>query len=46
LSDIINSAGWEIWSSSEPNTEDVTFEEVRYHINFLCPLQLYSLGKI
>jgi pectinesterase len=27
LSDIINSAGWEEWSSSEPNTEDVTFEE-------------------
>ncbi|KUJ18180.1 carbohydrate esterase family 8 protein [Mollisia scopiformis] len=27
LSNIINSAGWEEWSSSEPNTEDVTFEE-------------------
>ena len=27
LSDIINSAGWEEWSSSEPNTDDVTFEE-------------------
>lgn len=27
LSDIINSAGWEEWSSSEPNTSDVTFEE-------------------
>lgn len=27
LSDIINSAGWEEWSSSSPNTEDVTFEE-------------------
>ena len=26
LSAIINSAGWEEWSSSEPNTEDVTFE--------------------
>jgi len=27
LSDIINSAGWEIWSTSTPNTADVTFEE-------------------
>jgi len=27
LSAIINSAGWEVWSSSTPNTEDVTFEE-------------------
>lgn len=27
LSGIINSAGWEEWSSSTPNTEDVTFEE-------------------
>jgi pectinesterase len=28
LSDIINSAGWEVWSSSTSNTEDVvTFEE-------------------
>jgi len=27
LSDIINSAGWEEWSASEPNTEDVTFDE-------------------
>jgi pectinesterase len=27
LSDIINSAGWEVWSTSTPNTEDVTFEE-------------------
>ncbi|ROV98015.1 hypothetical protein VMCG_07003 [Cytospora schulzeri] len=27
LSDIINSAGWEEWSSSEPNTDYVTFEE-------------------
>lgn len=27
LSDIINSAGWEEWSTSEANTEDVTFEE-------------------
>ncbi|KUI63707.1 Pectinesterase [Cytospora mali] len=27
LSSIINSAGWEVWSSSESNTEDVTFEE-------------------
>lgn len=26
LSDIINSAGWEEWSTSEANTEDVTFE--------------------
>ena len=26
LSAIINSAGWEEWSSSTPNTEDVTFE--------------------
>lgn len=27
LGAIINSAGWEEWSSSDPNTEDVTFEE-------------------
>lgn len=27
LSNIINSAGWEVWSSSEPNTGDVTFQE-------------------
>lgn len=27
LSDIIASAGWEEWSSSEPLTDDVTFEE-------------------
>ncbi|KAJ3997148.1 putative pectin methylesterase, partial [Lentinula boryana] len=27
LGSIINSAGWEVWSSSEPNTEDVTFVE-------------------
>ncbi|CAK7233140.1 hypothetical protein SEUCBS140593_008502 [Sporothrix eucalyptigena] len=27
LSDIINPAGWTEWSTSEPNTEDVTFEE-------------------
>jgi len=27
LSDIINSAGWEIWSTATPNTEDVTFAE-------------------
>jgi len=27
LGAIINSAGWEEWSTSTPNTEDVTFEE-------------------
>jgi len=27
LSSIINSAGWEIWSSATPNTGDVTFAE-------------------
>ncbi|KAF8824862.1 hypothetical protein HHX47_DHR7000050 [Lentinula edodes] len=27
LGSVINSAGWEIWSTSEPNTEDVTFAE-------------------
>jgi len=27
LSDIINPAGWEIWSTATPNTEDVTFAE-------------------
>ncbi|KAJ4480103.1 putative pectin methylesterase, partial [Lentinula aciculospora] len=27
LGSIINSAGWEVWSSTEPNTEDVTFAE-------------------
>ncbi|TVY83814.1 Pectinesterase [Lachnellula suecica] len=27
LSGIINSAGWEVWSSSTPNTADVSFEE-------------------
>lgn len=27
LSDIVNSAGWEEWSSSEPNTDGVVFEE-------------------
>jgi pectinesterase len=27
LSDVVNSAGWEEWSSSEPNTEYVVFEE-------------------
>jgi len=27
LGSIINSAGWEVWSSSTPNTEDVTFQE-------------------
>jgi pectinesterase len=27
LSAIINSAGWEEWSTSKPNTEYVTFEE-------------------
>ena len=26
LSAVINSAGWEVWSSSTPNTEDVTFQ--------------------
>ncbi|ORY68578.1 putative pectin methylesterase [Pseudomassariella vexata] len=27
LSSIINSAGWSVWSSSDPNTDDVTFQE-------------------
>ncbi len=27
LGDLINSAGWEEWSSSEPNTNGVTFAE-------------------
>ncbi len=27
LSDIVNSAGWEVWSSSTPNTADVAFQE-------------------
>lgn len=27
MSNVINSAGWEKWSSSEPNTEDVLFGE-------------------
>jgi pectinesterase len=27
LSSVINPAGWEIWSTTEPNTEDVTFAE-------------------
>lgn len=27
LGSIINSAGWEIWSTSTPNTADVTFQE-------------------
>jgi pectinesterase len=27
LGSIINSAGWEVWSASEPNTEDVVFQE-------------------
>ncbi|RAO73338.1 uncharacterized protein BHQ10_009350 [Talaromyces amestolkiae] len=27
MSNVINSAGWEEWSSSEPNTEDVLFGE-------------------
>ena len=27
MSNIINGAGWEEWSSSQPNTADVTFEE-------------------
>lgn len=27
LGSIINSAGWEVWSQSSPNTADVTFEE-------------------
>lgn len=27
LSDVINGAGWEVWSSSEPNTEHVTLAE-------------------
>lgn len=27
MSDVINSAGWEVWSTSESNTEAVTFEE-------------------
>ncbi|KAJ3754828.1 putative pectin methylesterase [Lentinula raphanica] len=27
LGSVINSAGWEEWSSTEPNTEDVTFAE-------------------
>ena len=27
LSDIINSAGWEVWSTTTSNTEDVTFKE-------------------
>jgi pectinesterase len=27
MSDVINSAGWEEWSSSEPNTEDILFGE-------------------
>lgn len=27
MSSVINSAGWSEWSSSEPNTEDVSFTE-------------------
>lgn len=27
MSNIIASAGWEIWSTATPNTEDVTFGE-------------------
>jgi len=27
MSNVINSAGWEIWSTSSPNTADVTFAE-------------------
>lgn len=27
LSSIVDTALWSVWSSSEPNTEDVTFEE-------------------
>lgn len=27
MTDVINSAGWIEWSSSEPNTEDVLFGE-------------------
>ncbi|KAF4631932.1 hypothetical protein G7Y89_g6194 [Cudoniella acicularis] len=27
LSDIINGAGWEVWSTTTSNTEDVTFQE-------------------
>lgn len=27
MTDVINSAGWSEWSSSSPNTADVTFDE-------------------
>lgn len=27
MTDIINSAGWSVWETSETNTEDVTFAE-------------------
>lgn len=27
MTDVINSAGWSEWSTSEPNTQDVTFAE-------------------
>jgi pectinesterase len=27
LSDVINSAGWEIWNTGDDNTDHVTFEE-------------------
>lgn len=27
MTNVINSAGWHEWSSSEPNTADVVFEE-------------------
>ncbi|EED14650.1 pectin methylesterase, putative [Talaromyces stipitatus ATCC 10500] len=27
MSNVINSAGWEVWSSSQPNTQDVLFGE-------------------
>ena len=27
MSSVINSAGWSVWSSSDPRTEGVTFEE-------------------
>ena len=30
MTDIINSAGWSEWSSSEPNTEHVTFGTEAY----------------
>jgi pectinesterase len=44
LNGIINGAGWEEWSSSTPNTEDVTFQVSGVHQLQLASIVRFGLG--